>query len=73
MSGGGYQAPSADFSPTGFGSDSPEVSARNGSSSNIANPPLFGIDYKRCASEVKTLCACGHINILAPPAFLGER
>lgn len=56
MSTGGYQAPSgsADFTPTGFGSDSPETSARNGPGSNIANLPLFGGDYKR-HEDLKTM------------------
>ena len=49
MSTGGYQGPSADFSPSGFGSDSPEMGSRNGSITNMANAPLFGVDYKRCA------------------------
>ena len=55
MSTGGYQAPSADFSPTGFGSDSPEMGSRDGSASNIANAPLFGVDYKRWAGRVQRI------------------
>lgn len=55
MSTGGYQGPTADFAPTGFGSDSPENSSRNGATgSNIANPPLFAADYKRCILHVYT-------------------
>ncbi|CAI7996336.1 AP-3 complex subunit beta-2 [Geodia barretti] len=47
MSTGGYQGPTADFTPTGFGSDSPETSSRNGASASVINPPLFAADYKR--------------------------
>ena len=47
MSTGGYQGPTADFTPTGFGSDSPETGSRNGGSSSVVNPPLFAADYKR--------------------------
>ena len=65
MSTGGYQVPSADFTPTGFGSDSPEVSSRNGAGFHgssaagpgIANPPLFEADYKRFATTPVANCA----------------
>ena len=56
MSTGGYQGPTADFAPTGFGSDSPEISSRNGgSASNVANPPLFAADYRR---SIRVHCIC---------------
>jgi len=44
MASGGYQAPSLE-EPTGFGNESSD--SHNTSSSNIASPPPFGIDYKK--------------------------
>ena len=45
MATGGYQAPSFDDTPTGFGND--PADNHNTSGSNIQSAPLFGIDYKK--------------------------